>query len=89
MGGRATAIPIEPTLCVCVRACVRRRPQPPAYGNESFPAGRAPEVLRAFRELFHPSQPTHLLPAWASPALDPWMEVWATGEEEEDESPWQ
>lgn len=49
----------------------------------------APEVLRAIRELFHPSQPTHLLPAWASPALDPWMEVWATGEEEEDESPWQ
>lgn len=35
----------------------------------------APEVLRAFRELLHPSRPTHKLPAQASLALlDPWME---------------
>ncbi|KAK1879255.1 4-diphosphocytidyl-2-C-methyl-D-erythritol kinase [Dissostichus eleginoides] len=70
-----------------LRLQFRRRP---VCGSTAPGAEAAPEVLRAFRELFHPSQPTHLLPAWASPALlDPWMEVWATGGEEEDESPWQ
>lgn len=50
----------------------------------------APEVLLASRDLLHPSQPTHYPLAWALLALlDPWIEVQATGEEAEDESPWQ
>lgn len=50
----------------------------------------APEVFLAFRDSLHPSQPTHSFPAWSSLSLlDPWMEVRATGGEEEDESPWQ
>lgn len=48
----------------------------------------APEVLPAFRDPLHPTQPTHSFPARSLPSLlDPWMEVRATGGEEEDESP--